>query len=377
MNTILLSSNPDQLKKAAELLNQDEVVALPTETVYGLAGNAFSVTAVNKIFAAKERPTFDPLIVHVSSALLHHFKSPVHALIEQEILSSEILTWSCLEKINQAMRKFWPGPLTFVLPRGPKIPDLVTSSQNTVGVRMPAHLVFQSILHETTFPLAAPSANLFGRISPTTAAHVNEELNGKISAIVDGGACRVGVESTIIKVTEIEKAPATKNVGFQVQLLRPGKVSSTELSSLFGVPVTLQKSLGEQNQAQLAPGMLDQHYAPRKPFLLVPHSFNDEAATLDFLKTHAVELGNASKTAIISMRKLPAYLGNQAQLKTLVLSPNNQPEEMAQNLFAALRKFDEDSSVERIIADLPEEHSQGITAAIADRLRRASSNKPS
>ena len=371
MKTELFSNDASSLKKAALFLSADEVVALPTETVDGLAGNAFSPAAIEKIFKAKERPFFDPLIVHISQNLLQKNSNPLLALIDAEILSSEILSWPSASLIQSAFQKFWPGPLTFVLPRGNKIPDGVTSGQDTVGIRCPAHPTFQAVLSELDFPLAAPSANRFGRISPTDAKHVQQELDGRIAAIVDGGPCRVGVESTIIRIEdEIEG-------GLKATLLRPGKISSEALSKHFGTTLHSAQALGQKNQVQVSPGMLDQHYAPKKPLYLVPHSFLEIQKTIDFLKLKNI----TGKIAFLGTQSVPDLLQNSELKKlevstSITLSKTNSLDEMAQNLFASLRALDKNEAVDVIVADIPEDHQQGLGAAIVDRLNRASLNKP-
>ena len=182
---------------AVDCLRSGDIVGMPTETVYGLAGNAFDANAVAKIFAAKERPSFDPLIVHVAKDL-----SSVAKLGLAKIIHPQSMTPSMIRITDALIQKFWPGPLTIILPKHSKIPDLVTSGLDRVGVRMPAHELAQQLLKATGLPLAAPSANRFGRISPTTAQHVAEELGTKIKYIVDGGSCTVGIESTVVTVDE-------------------------------------------------------------------------------------------------------------------------------------------------------------------------------
>ncbi len=362
MNTLFLKADNAGVKSAADLLANGEVVALPTETVYGLAGDATLESSVHKIFAAKERPSFDPLIVHVSSEILKHPDGPLKALVDQGILDSSILTWPHKDSIEKSMSHFWPGPLTYVLPRGSRIPDAVTSRQPTVGIRMPSHPLFQAVLGQLSFPLAAPSANRFGRISPTTAEHVKTELQNRISGILDGGPCSVGVESSIISILNPLK----------ITLLRPGKVSRNELEQFFKVPVDTQQTLGEQNQAQLAPGMLDQHYAPKKPLLLIPEPFH-----LAKVVHSQIKVANLSgKAAFLSQGPIPSELIAALNGEVHVLSLSASLDEAAQNLFSEMRKLDEREDIHFIVADLPAEHSAGLAAAIADRLNRASINKP-
>ena len=348
-----LTANPTHLARAAELLSQNEVVALPTETVYGLGGNAFSADAVLKIFTAKDRPSFDPLIVHVSSEILNN--DPLQTLVDREILDSCILEWPNREDLVRALRHFWPGPLTLILPKGIKIPNEVTSHQPTVGIRMPHHPVFQAVLSQVDFPLAAPSANRFGRISPTTAEHVKSELDHRISAIVDGGPCSVGVESTILRVTPD-----------QLTLLRPGKISKEQIQVFFHQEISEKKGIVEQAQAQMAPGMLDSHYAPVKPLFLFPELVSNPSekrgSLIDFAERH----GASGRPGFLLQRDL-SFIGSS--------------EESAQKLFSELRKLDEDLMIDYIIADLPEgiepgKVSSGLPAAIGDRLNRASLNKP-
>lgn len=359
--THLFSASSDSIHQVAQLLRNGEVVALPTETVYGLAGNATAPASVLKIFEAKERPSFDPLIVHVSSQILKTSQGPIYHLVQNQIISAEILKWKCLPELEGAMKRFWPGPLTFVLPRGSKIPDEVTSGQNTVGIRCPAHLLFQTVLAELSFPLAAPSANRFGRISPTQASHVMQELDGRIAGILDGGTCEVGVESTIIKVEDS-----------QVTLLRPGKISLGELEKQFKTQIKTAQTLGEKNQTQAAPGMLDEHYAPRKPLILIPTSFEQTSEALSILEKYP----ESDRHAFLAMNSLPLAIRARKHSVAKLISEKNSIDEMAQSLFACLRELDQDPQVEMIFCDIPMQPDSGLATAIRDRLRRASRNKP-
>jgi L-threonylcarbamoyladenylate synthase len=346
LSTEILPNHPKSFAKAAKLLIENEVVALPTETVYGLAGNAFQDLAVQKIFKAKDRPAYDPLIVHLSERYLHDPKKIIPALVQDGILAPEILSAPELTRIHEVMKQFWPGPLTLILPRGNKIPDSVTAAQPTVGILIPAHPVFQAILSQLPFPLAAPSANRFGRISPTEALHVMSELKDRIPAIVEGGPCDVGVESTIVKI----------DFPFQVTLLRPGKISADALERAFQKKITITPLTSLPKQ-KITPGSLDEHYAPKKPLYLMPHSFFEIEKTREFLNTEP----------------LPQYY---TFLKMHDISRADDLEEIAKNLFKSLRLLDEDPEVEAILADLPKDIASGLGAAIADRLKRASRNKP-
>jgi L-threonylcarbamoyladenylate synthase len=357
ISTQLFPPSPESIQTIAKLLSHGEIVALPTETVYGLAANATSPSSVLKIFSAKDRPTYDPLIVHVSERVLKAEKGPIHHLIDKKLLSSEILKWGCLKELDAAMKEFWPGPLTFVLPRGNMIPNEVTANQETVGIRCPDHPLFQAVLSNLDFPLAAPSANRFGRISPTQASHVTDELSGRIAGVLDGGACTVGVESTIIQV----EANGT------ITLLRPGKVGIPELELHFKRSVSTKTTLGEQNQAQLAPGMLDEHYAPRKPLLLIPNPYQ---------LSDMGQYPESESDAYIAMTKIPSFIRARKHSSLKVLSEQNSLEEMAQKIFATLRALDQDPKVKTIYCDLPADEKSGLALAIRDRLKRASRNKP-
>lgn len=360
--TEVLQNTPESIAKAVKLLTQNEIVALPTETVYGLAGNAFEDAAIQKIFRAKVRPSFDPLIVHLSKRYLNDRRGLFQALVEEEIIAAEILLAPELAMIQEVVKKYWPGPLTLILPRGPKIPNSVTASQLTVGIRCPDHSVFQAVLDQIPFPLAAPSANRFGRISPTETNHVLSELNGRIPAILDGGTCAVGVESTIIKI----------DFPFLITLLRPGKIGIIELEKHFQTKLKTAMTLGLHSTPGVTPGSLYEHYAPKKPLYLMPHSFHDAEASSEFLNHQTLPF---KKVAYLTMSGASPKLKIEPQ-QMRILSPLANLEEMAQGLFKNMRELDEDKYYEAIVADLPRDHGQGLGAAIADRLRRASQNKP-
>ncbi|MBM4076200.1 MAG: threonylcarbamoyl-AMP synthase, partial [Planctomycetes bacterium] len=222
------------IDQAAALIQAGKLVAIPTETVYGLAANAFDPLAVAKIFAAKDRPLFDPLIVHIADrSWLPRTTRSVHP------------------KAALLAERFWPGPLTLVLPKSPDVPDIVSSGLSTVGVRVPDHPITLEIIRKSDRPIAAPSANPFGRLSPTTAQHVRSQLGDRVDLIVDGGACRVGVESTIIQVDESG-----------ICCLRHGGISLEEIEEVVGPLVPLDRSSIAED-SPLAPGMLPSHYAPR------------------------------------------------------------------------------------------------------------------
>lgn len=301
---------------AADLLRNGKLVAIPTETVYGLAGNALDTAAVASIFAAKARPAFDPLIVHISN-----------------IAQLPMYVQDAPEKALRLAALFWPGPLTLLFKKKAIIPDLVTSGHETVAVRIPNHPLTLALLNLIDFPLSAPSANPFGYVSPTTAQHVRNQLDGKLDYILDGGPCSVGLESTIVSFEH-----ATPKV------LRLGGLSLEAIEDALGEKVTHQLS----SSSPQAPGMLVSHYNPRKKVVL------DAAPETD--STH------------IGYIRFAAPLAHVPADRQVVLSPSGNLFEAAQNLFAALRFFDS-NRFEKVIAQrVPNE---GLGRAINDRLARA------
>ncbi len=316
------------IEQAALLLRQGGIVAIPTETVYGLAANAFDPGAVLKIFQAKERPAFDPLIVHVHSLAQAH-----------EVALTTQADPLMRRQAEALMARFWPGPLTLVLPKAPVLPDLVTSGLGTVAVRAPAHPMALRLLRSLPFPLAAPSANPFGYVSPTTARHVADQLGGKVPYILDGGPCTVGVESTIIGWEQEQ--------GGWV-LYRPGGTPLAGVEAVIGAVGQAQKRV-----LPAAPGTLESHYAPRKPVLLgdVP----------GLMRSHA-----GKRIGVIS------FCTDHGAQQNEVLSPGADLSVAARGLFAALRRLDA-SNVELILAEhFPE---TGLGAAINDRLQRAAAKR--
>lgn len=323
MKTEIVSAISDGAKavnRAVELLRQGEAIALPTETVYGLAADALREEAVLKIFQAKSRPRFDPLIVHVPDA--------------EAVGRVAIVDKTVAELFSRLHKQFWPGPLTFILPRQTVIPDLVTAGLKPVAVRLSAHPVLTQIIQMFGGPLAAPSANRFGRISPTTAAHVKEELDGLIPLIIDAGPARHGLESTII---------ALRNG--RIEILRRGPVTQEQLAE-FGEVVVVGPTLHPE-----APGQLLSHYAPRTPLVLV-----DDAA---------VFVCPAGKRCGLLGWRRPER-DQFAEVRRL--SNRQDVVEAATNLFRYLRELD-GQELDLIVAErVPDE---GLGAAINDRLRRA------
>lgn len=310
------------IDKARTLLMQGELVAIPTETVYGLAGNALNESALLKIFSAKNRPHFDPLIVHVHS-------------LEQ---ANEYVDSINASAIKLAI-KFWPGPLTLLLPKKKIIPDLVTSGLDLVGIRYPDNSLTLELLKQLPFPLAAPSANPFGYISPTTAEHVNDQLGDNIAYILDGGPCEVGVESTIVGFDNDEPF-----------IYRMGGLTQEEIEHEIG-PVTVQLNASSNPKS---PGQLASHYAPQKKLLL--GNLND------LLKTQF-----SGEVGIISFENAFDLVKSENQR---ILSRNGNMEEAARNLFAALRELDK-LEIQTILAEFVPDI--GLGKAINDRLKRASS----
>lgn len=347
------------LGPALQALKNGDVVGLPTETVYGLAGDAHNPDAVMRIFATKDRPQFDPLIVHVRTAW-----NTLSLLAEHGVIDHSRMTPLMQATAKNLMDAFWPGPLTLLLPKHSTVPDLVTSGLPTVGVRMPSHQVAQKVLALTGLALAAPSANRFGRISPTTVGAVFSELGERISWIIDGGDCSVGVESTVVLILDSE-----------VQVLRPGQVSKDMLERVLqplcvrvGMAPSRLDRLGE-NAAKAAPGMLASHYAPRKPLYLVTGDGSESLRVIAarFPQEHfgVLCLSEGSQCRITD--SLKAHRLKLASI--LCLSPQEDAMTAARRLFASMRSLD-DSSADVLLAEYPSS-TEGLWHAIADRLSRA------
>ncbi|MEZ0539684.1 L-threonylcarbamoyladenylate synthase [Fibrella arboris] len=321
------------LNAARYWLEAGNVVGIPTETVYGLAGNALNEEAVLTIFRVKNRPAFDPLIVHTDSL------DKVHTLVRELPPVAEQLARTC-----------WPGPLTLLLPKRDHVPDLTTSGLDTVAIRIPNHPLTLALLQSLDFPLAAPSANPFGYISPTTAQHVADQLGNQVPYILDGGACPVGVESTIIGFDE----------GGQAVVYRLGGMAVEQLEAITG-PLRVQTSSSnpQAQEAPQAPGMLTSHYAPRKPLTLLAYGeVSPELGTL---------LAGPSAGSVGALTFSGTLPGIPVEHQ-LVLAPGGDVIEAARNLFAYLRRLDA-LPVTHLYAQLiPDE---GLGRAVNDRLRRA------
>lgn len=319
----ILKSNEHSLNKCARLLQNDELVAIPTETVYGLAGNALSENAVRKIFSVKGRPLIDPLITH--------FKNPEEAL--DHVWTSDMAETLAAE--------FWPGPLTLVLNKRPGIPDLVTAGLGSAAIRVPSQPLMQAVLQKLDFPLAAPSANPFGYVSPTRAEHVARTLGSKIAAILDGGSCQHGIESTVLDLRE----PTMP------QLLRPGPICVTQLESILRRTID-SASNAETEEAQTSPGQLAKHYSPRTKIKIVQHG-------------HLQTIPPRGE-AIVANRKPDG--AERAHLYWL--SDDGDLKVIANNFFNLLQKLDRMGYNRLIVEAFPME---GIGIAINDRLQRAAS----
>ncbi len=350
---------PRNLALLARALIAGEVVAVPTETVYGLAGDALALSAVKKIFRAKGRPTNDPLIIHV------------HSLAQLKPLAE---TNAAVEKLARA---FWPGPLTLVLPKMPAVPDLVTSGRPSVAIRMPSHPLFRKLLRACGRPLAAPSANPFGYISPTSAAHVLDGLGKKIRYILDGGDCDIGVESTILDLRD-PKHPA---------ILRPGAIERRAIERVLRVRV--KPAHGETiktSKAAIAPGLLARHYSPRTPIKLhdrlevgrgrrarLNHTGGPSGPALPPEQTPEIIGGDTPHEALLYFRRPAEFAKIPAPKNIFWLSKNGELPVAAKALFATLRALDQGNWTLIHAEQAP--GTNALALAINDRLTRAAAKR--
>lgn len=314
------------INKAISILKDGGLVAIPTETVYGLAADGTNSEAVAKIFEVKNRPHFDPLILH--------------------LFNDQQVSRYCKdipEGFHRLYEQFSPGPLTYILKKTEAVPDLVTAGQPTVAIRFPEHEITREVLGKSNLPLAAPSANPFGYISPTTAAHVEEQLGEYVDYILDGGACRIGVESTIIDLSS--DTP---------RVLRIGEISQEEIAEVLGEEVLVKNTENKRNP--IAPGMMASHYAPAKPLM---------TGKVEEL----LEKFPRKRVAIISLKTIYPQVPARHQR---LLSPKGDLKEAASNLFSVMRQLDK-MDVDMIFAELfPAE---GLGNAINDRLERAAAQR--
>jgi L-threonylcarbamoyladenylate synthase len=320
---IEMADTGQDIGKAVDILNYGGLVAIPTETVYGLAANGLNSKAVAGIFAAKKRPSFNPLILHSDS--LEKVASFTKSMDARLLLLAE---------------KFWPGPLTLILEKKFIIPDLVTAGLNTVAVRLPRHPLTRELLHRLNYPLAAPSANPFGYVSPTTASHVENQLGEQVNYILDGGPCDIGIESTILGIEND-----------QVTIYRLGGISLEEVEEY----VASYSLKPHSSSKPVSPGMLSQHYSPGKKVLI---------GNLEFLRQRFT----SELPGILAYENPVSWIAPENQF---ILSPSGDLREAAARLFAGLRYLDK-CKITVIFAELLPERDLG--RAINDRLKRAAAN---
>ena len=335
------AGKPEQIARAAEILRAGGTVAFPTETVYGLGANALSPEAVAKIFEAKQRPNWDPLIVHIG---------------DREMLK-QVVSLPLSRVTEVLLRKFWPGPLTLLLPRTSAVPDAVTAGRPLVGVRMPAHPVALELIRLAGVPIAAPRANTFGHTSPTTAAHVLADLDGRIDAVLDGGPTTIGLESTVAEAIDDGAV-----------IYRPGGVTVEMLESELGQShVTLFEPIKvDAEPASLpSPGVGIRHYAPRARLTLVEVPYFQFSGPGNAL-VEAIQAEVETNQTIGVM--LPDEWTTDCTPYTYPWGPWSRQDILARRLFAGLRALD-DAGVSVIVCPVP--HGEGMAAAIRDRLAKA------
>ena len=336
---MLLAINDESLHQAAQLIRRGDLVAFPTETVHGLGADAFNTGALARIFEVKGRPNFDPLIIHIAET------ETLEKIADFSALGTERV-----KKIHLLAEKLWPGPLSLVLPKRESIPPIATSGLPTLAVRLPDHPAAKQLISLSTGAVAAPSANPFGCLSPTRAEHVRDLLGEKIDIILDGGSCRIGLESTVLDMSSAD-----------IRILRPGGTPKEAIEELIG-NVLDASAAGKGAEAIVSPGMLESHYAPATPFL---------AYTREAIIKQSAEAGSAfvffdgeSRDAYFTAQK---YIAADKPV-IRVLSEAGNLHEAAAALFEILHELDK-LKVRRIIAQFAPE--DGLGAAINDRLRRA------
>lgn len=335
----------ESLNRAAGILRNGGTVALPTETVYGLGANALDSDAVAKIFAAKQRPSWDPLIVHITnSAML------------------DAITLPRSKAVQDLIEAFWPGPLTLLLPRTAIVPDTVTAGRALVGVRMPAHSVARELIRRAGVPIAAPSANRFGHVSPTTADHVLADLDGRIDAVLDAGLAQVGLESTVLDTTV---SPMV--------IYRPGAVTLAQIRTVVGQAELYRESSLSSRQpreALASPGVGLRHYAPRAKLVLVELHGCQQQWTTRCAQALLAQTGRypGQQTGILMPDSSSLSLVPPSGIRIFPWGNWNQLETLAQRLFAGLRALDA-AGCDVILCPLPP--ATGVGTALRDRLRKA------
>jgi L-threonylcarbamoyladenylate synthase len=339
MPTLRLTSTPQDLARAAKILRSGGLVAFPTETVYGLGANALDPAAVARIFAAKQRPAWDPVIVHIADT----------ATLSQ--ISAEVPPAA-----QTLMDHFWPGPLTLLLPRSAAIPDSVTAGRSLVGVRMPAHPIAFELIRLAQIPIAAPSANHFGHISPTTADHVFADLDGRIDAIIDAGPTQHGVESTVLDPAQ---AP--------IVIYRPGAITLEQVQSVAGPAFLYKPNPKSKRTESPSPGAGIRHYAPRARLILI-EAPDPEVPDKDLpaALAHAATSHAHAHLGILLPREFTHSAPPNAT--TFDWGSWTAPEELGSRLYAGLRELDA-AGCDIILCPLPA--AEGIGAALRDRLRKA------
>jgi len=314
-----------EIETAVQALRDGELVAFPTETVYGLGANAQNPAAVRKIFEAKGRPTTHPVIVHLDSPrFLHRWVREVP------------------ETATRLAERFWPGPLTMVMPRAANVHDIVTGGQDTVAIRVPSHPMAQQLLTAFGGGIAAPSANRYGKLSPTRAEHVREELGDAVKVILDGGECQIGLESTIVSFE-----------GQHVRLLRPGGVTAAQIRQVVG-----ELLMGANLESPRVPGGTPSHYAPTTPMAIVP------AGEID---AHAAALSEGGRRVAVLAQRLPL----KAHKYVTWINAGRRPEQYGHDLYANLRTLDKAGCQQILVQDVPEGEPWD---AIRDRLLRAATS---
>jgi L-threonylcarbamoyladenylate synthase len=330
-NAIDSPASMESLSQGAELLRKGGTVAFPTETVYGLGANALNPVAVQTIFEAKQRPSWDPLIVHV---------------VNQEQMG--MVAVDIPHNGRLLMEAFWPGPLTLLLPKGPRVPAIVTAGRPRVGVRMPRHPVARRLIELAGVPVAAPSANSFGRTSPTRAEFVLQDLDGRIDAVIDSGDTTLGLESTVVDVCE--EPPI---------LYRPGMVTLQQLQSLCPALIAYREPQDGPSSLAASPGLGLKHYSPRARLLLLEHADRENLSTL------AAELQAAGETVGVM---LPTGLASKGPYLVYEWGDLEDQEKLARRLFAGLRELDA-AGATVIVCPMPRDQGLGVT--IRDRLLKA------
>ncbi|MDR0447110.1 MAG: threonylcarbamoyl-AMP synthase [Treponema sp.] len=335
---IELTNSPEDIARAAEILKNGGLSAFPTETVYGLGADAFNTQALARVFEVKGRPRFDPLIIHIAS---------LETL--EKTTSLDGLEPRNKESLEKLISSFWPGPLTFVLPKHPSLPGLATAGLSTAAIRFTSNPIARELITLSTGAVAAPSANLFGKLSPTRAEHVIETLGNKIDCVIDGGPCKIGVESTVLELVPVPR------------ILRPGGISREQLEAVIG-PVA--EATGSRDEPVHSPGMLPSHYAPKTPLFF--HN-PEEMDSLPYRRKEGYLFFSGKNRDIWYNR------ANDKQItgNILVLSETGNTTEAASNLYLYLHELDKSGLTCIHTEMLPE---TGLGTAVNDRLRRAATS---